>query len=297
MTISLSIVVAVHNLEKYISKCLDSALAAMKHEYDYEIILVDDSSCDDSPKIMKEYAIKYSQIYYFRVEYKNIGRVRQYALNHCQGKYFTILDGDDTVYGDFLKQILSFLRMKDFDLLATPIEGKCIKNYSIPKYIRKRDFIKIYLRGKKIQGHFAGKFYQTALLKKIGIEEKKYYEDEYTLLKILPFIKDVFFSESCFYNYVKRKDSLTHSLSFKQISERMNLEKIKIQMLKRQGAIAYCSAINELRKLPPEYLHEDSIKLLIDTCKKISMARFILSPCVRVSDKKKYLKLKASKIL
>lgn len=52
MTISLSIVVAVHNLENYISTCLDSALAAMKHEHDYEIILVDDSSCDASPKIM-----------------------------------------------------------------------------------------------------------------------------------------------------------------------------------------------------------------------------------------------------
>ncbi|WP_038468641.1 hypothetical protein [Candidatus Sodalis pierantonius] len=77
----------------------------------------------------------------------------------------------------------------------------------------------------------------------------------------------------------------------------MNLEKIKIQTLKRQGPIAYCSAINELRKLPPEYLHEESIKILIDTCKEISMPRFILSPFIRVSDKKKYLKLKASKLL
>ncbi|WP_174249756.1 glycosyltransferase family 2 protein [Candidatus Sodalis sp. SoCistrobi] len=297
MTISLSIVVAVHNLEKYVSACLDSALSAMKDVHDYEIILLDDSSCDDSPKIMKEYSIKYSQIQYFRVEYKNIGRVRQYALSQCQGKYFTILDGDDTVYGDFLKNILPFLRIKDFDLLATPIEGDCIKNYTIPKYVRKKDFINMYLKGKKIQGHFAGKFYRTSLLKKIGIVEKKYYEDEYTLLKALPLIKDVFFSKSSFYSYFKREDSLTNSLNTKQITERMNLEKIKIQTLKRQGPIAYCSAINELRKLSPEYLHEESIKILIDMCKEISMTRFILSPFVRVSDKKKYLKLKASKLL
>lgn len=297
MSISLSIIIAVNNLEKQISKCLDSALAVMKHEHDYEIILVDDSSCDDSPVIMKDYSKKYLQIHYFRVEYKNIGKVRQYALNQCQGKYFTILDGDDTVYGDFLKKILAFLRMKDFDLLATPIKDNCINTYKIPKYIRKKKFITMYLKGKKIQGHFAGKFYRTALLKKIGIEEKKYYEDEYTLLKALPVIKDIFFSNNCFYNYIKREGSLTHSLNFKQISERINLEKIKIQRLKEEGVIVYCSAINELRKLFPEYSHEDSIKVLVDICKKISMANFILSPYVRISDKKKYLKLKANNIL
>lgn len=297
MTISLSIVVAVHNLEDYISTCLDSALAAMKHEHDYEIILVDDSSYDASPKIMQDYATKYSQIHYFRVEFKNIGRVRQYALNQCQGKYFTILDGDDTIYGDFLKNIFIFLRMKDFDLLVTPIEGRNIKKFYIPQNIPKKDFIKMYLKGKKIQGHFAGKFYQTALLKQIGIEEKKFYEDEYTLLKAIPMINNVFFSKSGFYRYVKRENSLTHSISAKQIFERMNLEKIKIQMLNRLGSIAYCSAINELRKLPPEYFDEESIKLLIEMCQKISMVRFILSPFVRFSDKKRYLRLKVSGII
>lgn len=58
--IRLSIIVPVYNAEKYLHRCVDSLLAQDLNPEEYEIILVDDGSTDDSPKICDEYSEKYS---------------------------------------------------------------------------------------------------------------------------------------------------------------------------------------------------------------------------------------------
>ena len=56
----LSIIVPVYNVEKYISRCLDSLV---NQDYDnYEIIIIDDGSPDKSIDIVKEYSLKYPNL-------------------------------------------------------------------------------------------------------------------------------------------------------------------------------------------------------------------------------------------
>lgn len=85
-----------YNQEKYISKAIDSVLM-QKTKFDYEIVLSDDCSTDDTAEICKKYAEKYPDIIRLIKRDKNIGGVRNYLENYklCKGKYISYLEGDD----------------------------------------------------------------------------------------------------------------------------------------------------------------------------------------------------------
>lgn len=93
--IKLSILLVTYNQEQYIQQCLDSIL--MQHvNFEYEVIIGDDCSTDNTPLICDEYAERYPFIYVFHHS-KNMGHVGnwEFCLNHCHGEYIAILEGDD----------------------------------------------------------------------------------------------------------------------------------------------------------------------------------------------------------
>jgi glycosyltransferase EpsH len=91
-----SIVVAIHNVEKYLPQCLD----ALVHQTlkDIEIIAVDDASTDNSPQILDEYSSRYSQIRVITCPV-NVGlaSVRNIGMRAARGEYIAFADGDDWV--------------------------------------------------------------------------------------------------------------------------------------------------------------------------------------------------------
>ncbi len=88
-----SVVVPVYNVEKYLRACLDSVVN--QDFSDYELILVNDGSTDNSHKIIQEYANKYSFIK--TITQNNSGSVatRKRGLEQATGEYVLILDSDD----------------------------------------------------------------------------------------------------------------------------------------------------------------------------------------------------------
>lgn len=115
----LTVVVPVYNVEKYIHQCLDSFL------YDgpldsLEILVIDDGSRDRSAQIAQVYARKYPQC--FRViskENGGHGSAINTGLFEARGKYFKVVDGDDWVSGDALRNLVSFLTGHSCDLVYT----------------------------------------------------------------------------------------------------------------------------------------------------------------------------------
>lgn len=91
----ISILVVTYNQEKYIQQCLDSIL--LQHvDFEYEVIIGDDCSTDNTPAILSEYAAKYPFIHVYHHP-NNMGHVKnwEFCINHCQGEYIAILEGDD----------------------------------------------------------------------------------------------------------------------------------------------------------------------------------------------------------
>lgn len=91
-----SVAVITYNMEKYLRPLLDSILK-QKVNFTYEVIIDDDCSPDNSRGIIKEYQKKYPNIIKPIFRDKNVGGSKNMfgVLQHCQGKYIAILEGDD----------------------------------------------------------------------------------------------------------------------------------------------------------------------------------------------------------
>ena len=96
-----SIIVPIYNIEKYLSRCIDSVLA--QSFSDYELILVDDGSPDNCPAICDEYAKKDSRIKVIHKKNGGLVSARQAGIVEAIGDYVFHLDGDDAICPDALE--------------------------------------------------------------------------------------------------------------------------------------------------------------------------------------------------
>ena len=94
--ILLSVAIISYNQEKYIAEAIESVLA-QKVNFNYELLLADDCSKDNTLKIMKEYEKKYPEIIRVLDRKHNLGANNNQvdAARNGRGKYFTLLEGDD----------------------------------------------------------------------------------------------------------------------------------------------------------------------------------------------------------
>jgi glycosyltransferase involved in cell wall biosynthesis len=94
---TVSILTTVYNREKYIAECIESVLVSTYH--DWEMIIVDDCSTDNSLAIAREYKKKDARIKVF-VNPTNLGDYpnRNRAASLATGKYLKYLDSDDLIY-------------------------------------------------------------------------------------------------------------------------------------------------------------------------------------------------------
>lgn len=108
----LSVFVVTYNQEQYIRQCLDSVVM-QQVDFDYEVIIGEDCSTDNTPLICDEYAKKYPFIRVYHHS-KNLGLVKnwEFVLNHCKGDYIAMLEGDDYwIYPCKLQKQLEYMEM------------------------------------------------------------------------------------------------------------------------------------------------------------------------------------------
>ncbi|MCQ2080757.1 MAG: glycosyltransferase [Lachnospiraceae bacterium] len=110
----ISVIVPAYNIEKYLPRCLDSIIAQTYENL--EIILVDDGSTDNTPKICDEYASKDSRITVIHQENKGLSGARNSALKIVMGDYIGYVDGDDYIDPSMYELMLKAMEENDADL-------------------------------------------------------------------------------------------------------------------------------------------------------------------------------------
>src|SRR5690625_5283343 len=92
---SISISITVYNLEKYVESCINSIL--YQEFTDFELIIIDDVSTDNSGKICRKYEKLDKRIRYIYQQNQGVSSARNRALDLSKGKYILMIDGDDRI--------------------------------------------------------------------------------------------------------------------------------------------------------------------------------------------------------
>lgn len=117
-----SIIVPVYNVEKYFDRCINSLVNQTLKEI--EIILVDDESPDNCPKMCDNYAKKDSRIKVIHKKNGGLGFARNSGLDIATGEYFAFVDSDDYVDLDFYERLYTAAKNGDYDLAQGGISKK-----------------------------------------------------------------------------------------------------------------------------------------------------------------------------
>ncbi len=114
----LSILIPVYNARKYIGNCLDSLINQDIPKNEYEIIVMDDGSTDDSYEIVNNYAKGHENIHLYTQNNIGIYATRNKLLKLAKGDYVYNLDADDYIVHNTLKTILNTAKQNDLDILG-----------------------------------------------------------------------------------------------------------------------------------------------------------------------------------
>lgn len=112
-----SIIIPVYNVEKYLSKCIDSI---RRQSYrDFEIILIDDGSTDCSAQLCDEYKIKDERIKVIHKTNGGASHARNVGINEASNKYTMFMDSDDYLMTeDLLEQLSGRIQLMNADIVC-----------------------------------------------------------------------------------------------------------------------------------------------------------------------------------
>ena len=118
----ITIIIPVYNKEEYFSRCFDSIISQIdidKHQF--EILVVDDGSKDNSHLIIEEYVNNHPSLFtYLRQENSGVSVARNNALRKASGEFVIFLDADDELLDGTLPKVFDYLNANnDIDMLVT----------------------------------------------------------------------------------------------------------------------------------------------------------------------------------
>lgn len=115
----LSFIIPVYDVENYVEKCLDSLTSQNIPTEEYEIVIIDDGSTDNSSKFVKDWISKNNGININLISQKNSGlsASRNVGINNAKGDYIWFVDSDDYIFPYVLRNLLDEILHNNLDVL------------------------------------------------------------------------------------------------------------------------------------------------------------------------------------
>lgn len=216
-----SIIVPVYNTEKYIERCIKSILS--QSYSDWELLLVDDGSTDNSADICLKYIEKDIRIKYFYQENRGVSSARNKGIVSSKGDYIYFLDSDDVVHENLLETVVPIMENNDYDLLYFNTEslsedGETYWNIPVEEgafefsdYRQRIDFILFKYLNFNIGFAVWNKLYRADIIKSNSVlfdEGVGMGEDVGFNLKYLLYVKKIFGISQTLHQYWKRSGSI-----------------------------------------------------------------------------------------
>lgn len=215
----ITIVIPIYKVEKYLKKCVESIInQTYKH---LEIILVDDGSPDNCPKMCDEYACKDYRIKVIHKENGGLSSARNAGIDIAKGKYITFVDSDDYVTKDYIEYMYTIIKQNNVKM--STCETKIIydeknilekeKDDNI-QILSNRDLFYNILFDKRSDVSAYSKLYDIELFNEIRYPNGVVYEDTATTYKLIEKCDRIAVgSKECYY-YFTRPGSISKVKGF-----------------------------------------------------------------------------------
>ena len=112
---TVSVIIPVYNAQEGIKQCLDSLLN--QSFTDFEIILLNDGSTDNSLEVIKKYAADNDFIRVIDKENEGVAKTRNKGIQLANGKYIVFIDNDDFVDSDYLERFYNEIDQEQLDIV------------------------------------------------------------------------------------------------------------------------------------------------------------------------------------
>ncbi len=264
----ISVIIPVYNVEDYLHYAIESL---EKQTYkNFEIILVNDGSTDDSGKLCDEYSEKYSNVRVFHKENGGLSDARNYGVKKANGEFITFLDPDDYLENYSLELLSEIQKRYGCDLVSTRVKStEAHNNYSEHVLVEKdfentismnnNVFLEEAFYDKVATVSACGKLYRKSILE-ISFPKGRIYEDLYIISEHVSKANKIVHTPIQIYNYYKRQGSIVNSkftpkqydffdaiiYNKKVIKEKYNNEEEIVSAINAKAIIGSFKIINSL---------------------------------------------------
>ena len=298
----ISIIVPAYNVEKYIEKCIDSIL---KQSYtNFELLLIDDGSTDNTAFFCDTYAQKDSRVKCFHKPNGGLSDARNYGLERMSGKYVTFIDSDDYVPEIYLELLHKMVRHEGVKISMAPLYVYseesvpiCEDDFSY-EILDSKEVARRMLSREKITHCSCGKLFHYSVWKKLRFPKGKLYEDYLTTFLTLTLTEKVAVTNKKMYFYLQRSGSIMHRVCDEKTVMIVNATKevtpfvienwpqLVDEALGLQVAICLKCMQNILNDEPNKFLdvQEDIYEIV-----KKNASLLLKSRCVSIKDKMKII--------
>ncbi len=284
----LSVIIPVHNIQEYVEECIKSVLN--QNDDDYEIILIENVSNDNSLTICKKYE-NHPKISLFSLQESGVSYARNFGIDNAKGKYIWFVDGDDIIAPDSIKSIKNSLKIfsypdallfgyseligdKKIDRKAYPYNGPIDKNTAI--------------NGLFDSNLWSGFIWNKIIKNSSGVLTTLKFPTEIHMIEDLTFLTKCFKQFNTFgvlnknlYFYRKRKGSISNVFSEKKLSA-FNAYEIILEELKASKdfdfarKVIYNAKVDFSRQILTHYYFNDfkSYKAKRNKYRKIILKNF-----------------------
>lgn len=234
-----SIIVPVYNVEKYLTRCLDSLIN--QDFTDIEIICIDDGSTDLSGKILDDYAEKDDRIKVIHQTNGGQSVARNAGMKMASGKYINFVDSDDWIDLNFIERLYNAAEKYNADIATASIIRK---RQNIEKFrlhyteeiIAETLPEKIALYNVPKCCYVWNKLYKKELIKDFLFKEGVYFEDVLWLPEILKRSrKTVTVPDANYYYWANPKSTVKQKQSPKKIADRADSKRFIIKFFEENN--------------------------------------------------------------
>lgn len=224
----ISVIVPVYNSEAYVGDCIK---CIQNQSYgNFELILVNDGSCDGSLKVCKLYEENDRRIKVFDQPNGGASVARNTGLRYANGKYIVFLDSDDYVSNNYLENLYLAIKEGNYDIVQCNMESTLIRNKELEHVeFKKEDVAEITkiqaLNDRLYKVSVCAKIYSAYIFEKFKFKEGSIYEDDASYYIFVDRAKKIAILDEILYYYylsnnsVMRNGQKDKSTSFIEISE------------------------------------------------------------------------------